>query len=115
MTRRRWREHRRRAICYRAARSGLEVELDRISAVSRVGACNHRLEGALQVQSRQTASAAVAHDLAVAGVAYSGAGAADGYAAGPAADCAGEGSGVVGREGPVRVEDLDARCRAGSA
>src|SRR5438874_669163 len=92
-----------------ATRSGVEVVLNRVGAVGCGGARDHRLEGALQVQSRQAASPPVAHDVAAAGVADAGAGAADGDAAGPAADGAGEGSAVVGRERAVGMENLDAR------
>src|SRR5215831_15044240 len=55
----------------RPALSGVEVELDRDGAIGRGGAGDHRLEGALQVQSCQAAGASVAHDLAVE---YAGAG-----------------------------------------
>src|SRR6266566_5269043 len=89
------------ATCGSAVVLGVEVELDRVGALGRGGAEDHRLEGSLQVQPSQPAGAVVAHDLAGAGVAGTGAGAADGDAAGPAVDGAGEGSGVVGGERAV--------------
>jgi hypothetical protein len=47
------------------------VELDRVGAFGGGRACDHWLERALQVQSRQGAGVPVAYDLAAAGVAAS--------------------------------------------
>ena len=83
------------------------MELDRVGTLGCGRTGDHRLEGALQVQSGQAAGAPVAHDLAAAGGAGPGAGPADGDAAGPAVHGAGEGAAVVGGERAVGVEDLD--------
>src|SRR6266536_3777630 len=77
-------------------------------ALSRGRTGDHRLEGALQVQPRQTASAVVAHNCAVACVADAGASTADSKGARLAVHGTGEGSGVVGLERAIGVEDGDA-------
>src|SRR5262245_64347268 len=88
--------------------SGLKMVLNLDGALGRSGTGDHRLEGALQVQPRQTSGATVAHDDAGACVAGTAASAADDEGARPAADGAGEGSGVMGLECAVCVEDRDA-------